>query len=223
VFPLKHLWALFQKEILLEWRQKNTFNGILLYTISTVFICYLSFRLKNNQLSPLTWTALFWIILLFTSVNAIAKSFVQEPEERQHYYYTLVSPEAIITAKMLYNSLLMLFVAGISYLCYIFVMGNPVVNHWLFLSTVALGSVGLACSLTMIAAIAAKADNRTTLMAVLSFPVILPLLLLLIKLTKNAIDDLSWSVSESSLITVGAINTIVVAVAYLLFGYIWRS
>ena len=65
---------LIHKEIVLEWRSKYAFNGILLYVISTVFVCFLAFK----AIQPITWNALFWIIMLFASVNAITKSFVQE-------------------------------------------------------------------------------------------------------------------------------------------------
>ncbi len=220
---LNEISILVRKEILLEWRQKYAINGILLYAISTVFICYLSFRLKSNQLNPIVWNVLFWIIMLFTAVSAIAKSFLQESEGRQLYYYSLVSPEAIIVSKMLYNTLLMSFMSLVCYAFYALVMGNPVENQLLFLLNMFLGSLGFSCTLTMIAAIAAKADNRTTLMAVLSFPVILPLLLLLLKVSKNAIDGLAWSVSYDEITLILAINAIVIAVAYLLFGYLWRS
>jgi heme exporter protein B len=219
----KEISVLIRKEIILEWRQRYAINGIFLYAISTVFICYMSFRLKTNQLNPIVWNVLFWIIMLFTAVSAIAKSFLQESEGRQLYYYTLVSPEAIIISKMAYNTLLMSLMSMVCYGFYALVMGNPVENQLLFIGNMLLGSVGFSCTLTMIAAIAAKADNRTTLMAVLSFPVILPLLLLLLKVSKNAIDGLAWSVSYDEIVLIVAINTIVVAVAYMLFAYLWRS
>src|SRR6478609_2325171 len=96
--------ALIKKEILLEWRQRFALNGILLYLGSTVFLCYLSFGVKGNTLSPYVWNALFWVILLFTSVNAIAKSFMQERAGRMIYYYSIASPQAIIISKIIYNA-----------------------------------------------------------------------------------------------------------------------
>ena len=74
------------KEMLLEWRSKYALNSILLYVVSTVFVCYQAFRSVDGTV----WNALFWIILLFASINAISKSFVQESSGRQLYYYTLV-------------------------------------------------------------------------------------------------------------------------------------
>jgi heme exporter protein B len=60
-------------------------------------------------------------------------------------------------------------------------------------------------------------------MAVLSFPIIIALLLMAIKITKNALDGLARSFSQDELLNLLAINCILVALAYLLFPYIWRS
>jgi heme exporter protein B len=215
--------ALLRKEIVLEWRRKYAFNGILLYVISTIFICYLSFNLQRSQLNPLTWNALFWIILLFTATNAIAKSFVQESEGRQLYYYTLVSPEAIILSKIIYNTLLMWLMSILAYLVYSLILGNPVQNKVLFFANMLLGGMGFSTTLSMISAIASKSNNGGTLMAVLGFPVMIPFLLLLIKISKNAIDGLALSVSYDEIGTLIAINLIVISVSYLLFPYLWRG
>ena len=64
---------LLHKDIKLELKQSYTLNSILLYAFSTVFICYLSFK---GVVDVSTWNALFWIILLFTSINAVVKRFV---------------------------------------------------------------------------------------------------------------------------------------------------
>lgn len=220
---LKEVIYLMQKDFLLEWRQKYAFNGMLLYVGSTVFVCYLSFSARMNVLSVPVWNALFWIIMLFTSVSAIAKSFVQENRGRLLYFYGLVSPQGVILAKILYNACLMLVLATVCYVFYAIVLGNPVQDPFMFWLTILLGALGFATSMTMISGIAARAANSGTLMAVLSFPVIIPMLLMLIRMSKNAIDGLDRSLSYDELITLGAINLIVVSVSYLLFPYLWRN
>jgi heme exporter protein B len=220
---MKEIKTLIWKEIALEWRQRYALSGMLLYVISTVFVCYLSFNLKRNFLTPIVWNTLLWIILLFTAVNAIAKSFAQERYGRLLYYYTLCSPQAIIISKILYNCLLMLVLAGIGFGFYVFVMGNPVADLVFYLVSIGLGSVGFASVLTLVAGIASKADNSSTLMAVLSFPIILPMLLMTIRLAKNALDGLDRGVSLDEISTLLAIDAIVIALSYLLFPYLWRS
>ena len=214
---IKHLIA---KEILVEWRQKYAFNGILLYIVSTVFVCYLSFK---NIIDPPTWNALFWIIMLFVSVNAIAKSFVQENSARQLYIYTLVSPQAIILSKMIYNSILMIFLSLVCFGFYSLFIGYIVQDTLLFLVTLILGSMGFSTVLTMVSAIAAKTNNNATLMAILSFPMLIPLLMIVIKVSKNAVDGLDRSVSYDYMLILMLLNLIVVILSYLLFPYLWRD
>lgn len=215
--------ALMRKEFLLEWRQRYALNGMLLYIVGAVFVCYLSFNARRGQLTPIVWNTLFWIILLFTAINAIAKSFVQERAGRQLYYYTLVRPQQIILAKILYNTALMLVLALLGFGVYAFVLGNPVDDIPLYLLTLVLGAVGFAASLTLVSGIASKAENPATLMAVLSFPVILPLLLVLLKLSKNALDGLDRSISWKEMGTLLAIDAIVIVLSWLLFPFLWRS
>jgi heme exporter protein B len=210
---------LLHKEILLEWRSKYAFNGLLLYVISTIFVCYLSF--KSNP--PTVWNALFWIILLFAAINAIAKSFMQESKGRLLYYYTIASPQAIIISKIIYNVLLMIVMASIALLSYSLVFQNELGDPLLYYGAVLLGSISFSTVFTMISAIASKANNNGTLMAILSFPVIIPLLMLIIKLSKNAMDGLDRSVSLDEIGVLGVINIIVVVISLLLFPYLWRE
>ncbi|MNL46159.1 hypothetical protein D3C87_1688460 [compost metagenome] len=60
-------------------------------------------------------------------------------------------------------------------------------------------------------------------MAILSFPVIIPVLIVLIKLTKNAIDGLDRSVSMDEIGLLLVINGLVAGVSLLLFPYLWRD
>lgn len=216
---LKEVKSLIHKDIILEWRFKYAINGILLYVVSTVFVCYQAFK----SVDPTTWNALFWIILLFASVNAINKSFVQESQSRQIYYYTIASAKAVILAKVIYNMLVMLLLATIAYTVYSVIFQNPLGDPLLYLITILLGSTGFAGVFTMVSGISAKAGNNSTLMAVLSFPIVIPLLLVLIKVSKNAMDGLDRSVSYDELMVLIAINVITVAISLLLFPYLWRD
>lgn len=215
----KQVKALLHKELVLEWRSRYALNGILLYVVSTIFVCYLSFRV----LDPITWNALFWIIMLFASINAIAKSFVQESKGRQLYLYTLTSPQAIILSKIIYNVMLMLLLSVLALFFYGVVFKNPVGDALYYLIAVLLGSISFAAVFTLISGIAAKANNSTALMAILSFPVIIPLLMLLIKLSKNAMDGLDRSVSLDEIGVLLGINLIVVTLSLLIFPYLWRD
>jgi heme exporter protein B len=212
---------LIKKEMLLEWRSKYALNGVLLYVVSTVFVCYLTFISVPNKL---TWNALFWIIMLFASINAVAKSFLQESRGRHLYIYTLVSPAALIIAKTIYNSLLMLVLTLIALFFYSLVFPfNSETDLLMYLVATGFGSLSFATIFTMVSAIASKAGNGGMLMAILSFPIVIPVLIVLIKLSKNAIDGLDRSVSLDDIGLLVVINILITAVSLLLFPYLWRD
>jgi heme exporter protein B len=220
-------WHLFKKEIVLEWRSKYAFNGVLLYVVSTVFVCYISFHLTpgftGSQGYSVVWNVLFWIIILFASVNAIAKSFIQENKGRLLYYYSIASPQAIILSKTIYNILLMSLLSLLALVVYLLFFPNTIGDPFFYFLAVLLGSVSFSTVFTMISAIASKAGNNGTLMAILSFPVIIPVILLLIRISKSAMDGIDRSLNYGNVGVLCAINVIVVATSLLLFPYLWRD
>ncbi|WP_316840284.1 heme exporter protein CcmB [Pedobacter gandavensis] len=213
---IKHL---IKKELLLEWRSKYALNGVLLYVVSTVFVCFLSFVSTDK----VTLNALFWIIMLFASINAVSKSFLQESRGRQVYIYTIASPLALIISKTIYNALLMMVLTVIALGFYILVFDFGPEDLGLYLLAAILGSLSFSTIFTMVSAIASKAGNGGMLMAILSFPIIIPVLVVLIKLTKNAMDGLDRSVSMDEIGLLLIINALVMSVSVLLFPYLWRD
>jgi heme exporter protein B len=212
--------TLFLKEFRLELRNRYALNGILLYVVSTVFVCYLSFK---QVVSAPVWNALFWVIMLFAALNAVGRSFVQEGRGRMLYYYSVIGPQAFVLAKMLYNALLMAVIGVLAYVIYAWWIGDMVQDHGMFVLALVLGSVGFAGILTLMSAIAAKTDNNLSLMAILSFPVQLPFLLTLIKLSKNAVDGLEPSVSYPLIGILALLLVIIITLSLLLFPYLWRD
>lgn len=197
--------------------------GLSLYLFSTVFISYLAFALKQNLISPLVWSALFWITILFTSINTVAKSFIGEKKGLEIYYYSIASPIDILLSKIIYNFLLCLLLSVTGYILFALFLNNPIHSKLIFAFTLMLTSLGFASSLTLLSGIASKANNSNILMAVLSFPIVISILLIAIKITKNCIDDLDQSVSYDSLFSLLAINCLVTAASYLLFPFIWKN
>lgn len=99
----------------------------------------------------------------------------------------------------------------------------PVQNVSLFAITVILGSAALAGSLTLMSCIASKTGNNFSVMSLLSMPVCLPVLLLVLRLTRNAVEGLDWSVSYNYLGGLVIICVIIVTLSYFLFRYLWKE
>lgn len=220
---MQAILVLLRKEFILELRRKSVISGLGLYLFSLVFICYLTFNLRQNSISPTTWSALFWLTILFSVVNSVAKSFIGEKKGTLIYYYTIASPQEIIISKFVYNTILCLLISALGYVLFTVFIFNPVQDTFTFFMGLLLTSIGFSASLSFISGIAAKANNSNVLMAVLSFPVVISILLMAVRLTKNTLDGLDASVSNDEILNLVAINCIAGALAFILFPYIWRS
>lgn len=215
--------AVIAKDLRMELRMRHSIGSVLLYIVSSVFVAYLGFK---QIVSVSVWNALFWIIVLFAAFNAAARSFASENAGRKLYLYSLARAEAVIIGKMIYNAILLLVMVFLGFLIYSLMLGtSPLVDaDWgsLILALI-LGSVGLAFTLTLISALASQTDNNLGMMAVLGLPVLLPLLLLLIRFSKNAIDGIAWSVNSAYAWQICAVLVLSMALSYILFPYLWRE
>lgn len=216
---VQEILFLLQKELLLEWRQKYAIGGILLYVVSTVFIVFLATLVIEAPI----WNILFWIIVLFASVNAVVKSFVQENSNRQLYYYTLANPLAIICSKIIYNIGLLFLLTILTYGAMTIVAENPVRDASIFWATLLLGSIGFSITFTFISAIASKADNSATLMAILSFPLVIPILGTLMKISRSALALEQDTSLNQDFLVLGAIDLILFGLVIILFPFLWKD
>lgn len=215
------IYALLKKDILLELRQKHTFYGILLYIASTIYVLFLSFR---DEPEREVWNSLFWVIQLFVCVNAVAKSFLQESRGRMLYFYSIASPVEFIIAKLIFNLILMLMMSMVSLLLFYVFLGSPVTDNLLFIGIVLLGGTSLSFVFTLMSAFAAKAQQNAALMAILGFPVILPQLLLLMRLSKAAFAEIFQPGAILQLAGLTALmDILVIVMAVILFPYLWKE
>lgn len=215
---IKQIWTLFKKDVLLEVRQQYAFYGVVLYVGATIFVLYMAIE----HFDAAVWNGLFWIIQLFISINAVAKSFLQESEQRMLYYHTITNPVNFILAKLLFNTVLMVVMNGLSLLLFSLFMGYPVVNASLFILLVFLGGWSLSLVFTMLAAIAARARQNAAIMAILGFPIIIPLLLMLMKLSGSVFEK-QGAFSIFTLLIVIAMDVLIILLSIVLFPFLWKE
>lgn len=211
--------SLVKKDLLLEFRQQYTLYGILLYVASTIFVVYLSMGEPEDKV----WNGLFWVIQLFVCVNAVAKSFLQESRGRMLYFYSIAGPRDFILSKLFFNLLLMLVMSLLSLGVFTVLLGNPIQKMSAFLGIACLGGMSLGLVFTFLAAIAAKAQQQSALMAIMGFPIIIPQLLLLMKIANAAFSDVIQSGFWQMTALLVALDLMVVALAVILFPFLWKD
>lgn len=212
--------AILNKEIKTDVRNPYTLAGAVLFLLSSLFVCYITIKRIS---APATWTSLFWIILLFTSFNAVAKSFVNETRERMLYLYTLVSPADFIVSKMIYNALVMVVLSILAVITFSALFEIEIEDPVAFWYGVIAGASGFAIVLSLLSTIASKAGNNLTLMAIIGLPIMLPLVLVTTTITKNAIDGIDWSIQWKYAFVLLGLNVVCFVLAVILFPYLWRE
>lgn len=216
---MNHILALIKKDLLLEIRQQYTFYGIVLYVASTIFVLYLAMGQPEEKI----WNGLFWMIQLFICVNAVAKSFLQESQGRMLYFYTVAGARDFILAKLLFNAALMILMSIVSLLLFQLLMGNPLRNPVRFIGFVCLGGCSLSLVFSFLAAIAARARQGAALMAILGFPLIIPQVLLLMKMSNTAFADVIQGSLVQIILMLVALDVLVIALAVILFPFLWKD
>ncbi len=211
--------TLFKKDLLLEVRQQYSFYGILLYVASTIFVLYLAMGQPETNV----WNGLFWMIQLFISVNAIAKSFLQESKARMLYFYSIAGSRDFILAKLFFNLLLMLVMSIVSLLLFELMLGDQLINPLKFILISCFGGMSLSLLFTFIAAIAARAQNNAALMAIMGFPLIIPQLLLLMRLSNIAFASVYQSGLFSIILLLAALDIMVIVLSIILFPFLWKD
>ena len=216
---LNNIYTLLKKDILIEFRQQYTFFGVLLYIASTTFVIYLSMGQPEDKV----WNGLFWVILLFICINAVARSFIQDGRGRMLYFYTIASPIQFIFSKLIYNSLLMILMCGLSLILFSILLGNPLEHGLLFFGIACLGGISLSLVFSFLAAIAAKASQPSAIMAILGFPLIIPQLMLLMKIANIAFSDIVQNGLAQMIGLLCGFDIMIIALAYILFPFLWKD
>jgi heme exporter protein B len=204
---------------LLEIRQQYTFYGVVLYVASTIFVLYLSMGQPEDKV----WNGLFWMIQLFICVNAVAKSFLQESRGKMLYFYTIAGARDFLLAKLLFNVILMIVMSVVSLLLFQLLLGDPLQNALKFTGIVCLGGCSLSLVFTFLAAIAARAQQNAAMMAIMGFPLIIPQILLLMRISNAAFTGILQSGQFQLVLALIGFDILIIALAVILFPFLWKD
>lgn len=216
----KEIRVLMMKDFQLDFRQRYALFATLLYVVATTYISYLIFRSINDRM---TWVALFWIIEVFAAITAATRSFSSEGPQRFWYYAQLVRPTAVVWAKMIYNTALMVSLSTVTFFLFRVLLGDPIADDLQLFVVVILGAVGFATTLTTMSAIASKTNNNATLMSILSIPLLLPLTVTLVTASQNAALGEPWSNNLHLMGVLALLSALSAVLSGVLFPYLWRE
>ena len=219
---MKKIFIIIKKDLKIDISQGHMFFSVALYLISSIFVVYLSFgSLGIKDLN--TWVSLFWVIILFGAITSISKSFLYESKNRNYYYYFLFTPTELILSKLIYNFIFLSLLCFVAFGFYSLLVGNFIQSISFFILFLFIGAFSISNCLTLISAISNQVRNNSAIMSVLSFPIILPILLILIKITKISASNFSWNLVQDDIYLLILLNIITLLLSKILFSYLWRN
>jgi len=216
--------AVFRKDRESELRNRYSINSLLMFTLVTVSV--LVFSTSNEDISSELCAGLFWVVIFFSSMAGLSRSFVSEEEKGTSLFLKLnASPWSVFAGKFIFNFLLVLSISAAVIILFLFFMGTSFIisEITVFIITVVLGNAGIAAASTIIAALISNANAKTTLYPILSFPILLPLILVLLELTSFTLKPdpfYDWIPGAGILISY---DIIMLTASILLFDFIWKD
>jgi len=216
---IKSVVSNLKKEFTIEFRNRFAVNVALSFAaISTIAI---SLALGGIPISPKMKAVLFWIIMFFSAMNGLSHIFTREEEEGTSLFLRLnVTPESILSSKLIFNIIIFLLLQIIITPLYIFFLQVEIKSIIPFLLTLFTGGLSLASITTILAAIVAKAGGKGSLFTIISFPLVLPVLWIVINSTFISLDKQNYY-QYNNLLFLLAFSATIIAVSFLLFKYIW--
>lgn len=217
--------AIWFRDLRSEFRTRYAINAILMFAFTTLIAVSFSlgsFRISDSD-KPFLYAALLWIILVFSALSGLARSFVKEEEAHTIDILKLSArPEAIFLGKLLFNLTLLGILALLIVPLFIIFMGYRI-EHQLYFSMVVLsGVLGLGAGTTIVAAMIARASVRGALFSALSFPLLFPLMITAIKGCERAATGMNVAGWHEVKLSV-AYLVIMVTLSLFLFPLVWEE
>lgn len=216
-------YSLYKKDWQSELRTRYAINALSMFILVTISV--IMFSVGSQKITEYLTGGLLWVVIFFSAMSGLSRAFVSEEERGTTLTLQLIaSPSTIFSGKLLFNiALVFLMNIAITILFSMLFDSFVIKNFSLFMLAFFFGNFGIAISSTIIAAIISKASSKGTLYPVLSFPILLPLILTLLELTKFSMDGKSI---EKSLVEVAVLicyDVIMGTASYLLFDFIWKD
>jgi heme exporter protein B len=215
--------AVFRKDTASELRTRYALNALFLFTVTTLSIILFSFQSATVPLQ--VHAGLLWVLIFFAAMSGLSRAFIVEEDRGTILLLKLSTISTpVFYGKLLFNVLLLLALTAVLTVLYALVVpGFAVEGIGALCTSLFLGSVGLASASTIIGALIAKANARGTLYPVLSFPIVLPLLLTVIRATAIAMEEPAWSAASDEYRVLLSYIVVINAASYLVFEYIWKD
>jgi len=212
--------TLLSKEFKVELRSRYALNGLLMFVIVSVSL--INFSMGFLNIEPPIFYGLIWISFFFSGMYGLSRTFVAEVDQNTvDFLKLLAKPSQIFLSKFLFNLMISAGLGIVLIGCFYFFFTFPKTNYFGFFIGMFLGTVALSSTTTLLAAIVSLADGKGTLFPVLSFPLLLPLVMTLAKLTQLCLQNAPFEILWEPFAVLISFIMVTLTASLLIFDYIW--
>lgn len=200
-------------------KSKHMVGSVLLYLAAILYVINFLFQ----EITLQSWTVLFWIIVLFSSIQLSLKGYFSESKDIRILYYQIASPEVVFLSKLFYNTVLIFIIELLCVAGFHIISPLRLGDYALFSLVLFLAALGLSAIMSFTSILVSHALIKSTLISVLSIPLILPILLESIQLTAMNLGFIQGTDGMKDFTILLAIDILIISVGLILFPYLWRE
>ncbi len=174
-----HIWWIIQKDLLSEWRSRRAWPAMIMLGIVVAVVFSVQIELPAEYERQIA-SGLLWIAIFLAATIGLDRSFALEREDGcwQSLMLYPLSPSAVFLGKLAVNVVWLAVLQATLIPLFTVLTDVPLLNHFWAMALVALlGNVAIASAGTLLAAVAARVEKGTSLTALLTLPLVLPVVL----------------------------------------------
>ena len=222
---LRKIGAIVWKDVLSEFRTKETILSMCLFSFLILIIFSFAFGTRAGDLRKMS-PGIIWVAFIFSGLMGLGRTFGMERDRGTLSGLMLcpVSPWGIYLAKMIGVFIFTIIMEVFILLIFTVLYNLNLLPVFFPLGLVIfLGTLGFSIIGTILSAISAKTTARDVMLSILVFPISVPLIIASVKATAKILDGKTIQTIYPWLKILMAYDLIFLLVVYLTFQFVMEE
>jgi len=190
-----------------------------LFVLSSMMILFFGF----NRMRPETWAVMYWILLLFAGINSSVSDDSLKGNNERFLMIQWASATTLFLSKVIYQWVLIFLIAILQWV----VMSTFFTPYLAFsVQTILLllvGAFSLSVVFAFVSSLVGAAEKGSTLATLLAFPIVIPALLLLLRMSYAEMGLVEIEFFNRDIWSLLGLDALLLGVGMILFPLIWKS
>jgi heme exporter protein B len=216
------IWAVFQKDLMIELRTKDSLNAMLFFGIVVLVIFNFALESARDSIRAAV-PGVLWVSFAFSGTLGLNRMFASEKENSclQGLLMVPVDRGIIYLGKMLAATVFMLVTEVVIFVFCLVFFNLQVWKEIPYLALVfVLGTLGFTAVGTLLSAVALNTRMREVLLPLILFPVILPIMVNAVEATNIILNTSDYGQLKLPLSVMAVFTIVFGTLSYLLFDFV---